>query len=48
MKQQKPRKYQSKLILHHMTFEQVIDRVLAFKPKKDKKNARPKNTRRIL
>jgi hypothetical protein len=38
MKRKKPRKYQKKLSLYPMTFEQVVDKVLAFKPKREKKS----------
>jgi hypothetical protein len=36
----KPRKYRNKLTLYPMTFEQVVSRVLAYKP--PKKNKRKK------
>lgn len=36
----KPRKYQSKLTLYPMTFEQVVDTVLRYKPPKNKKTKR--------
>jgi hypothetical protein len=39
----KPRKYQSKLTLYPMTFEQVVDRVLAYRPPKKKKKPRLKS-----
>jgi hypothetical protein len=32
----KPRKYQSKLTLYPMTFEQIVNTVLVYKPKKTK------------
>jgi len=39
----KPRKYQSKLTFYPMTFEQVVDRVLKYKPPKQKtKMGKPK------
>lgn len=36
----KPRKYQSKLTLYPLTFEQVVDTVLAYKPKKQRHKKR--------
>ncbi len=36
----KPRKYQSKLTLHPMTFEKMVDTVLKYRPLKKKKKAR--------
>jgi hypothetical protein len=42
----KPRKYQSKLTLHPMTFEHVVDTVLKYRPTKNKK--KQKRTRSIL
>jgi hypothetical protein len=43
----KPRKYQNKLILYPTTFEQVADRVLAYRP--PKRNRRKKKvTKKIV
>jgi hypothetical protein len=36
----KPRTYQKKLSLHPMSFEQVMDTVLKYKPKSKKKTAK--------
>ena len=36
----KPKKYQNKLTLHLLTFEQVVDTVLRYKPLKRKKRSK--------
>ncbi len=41
MKRQ-PKKYQSKLTLYPMTFEQVVDTVLKYRPLKKKKTVKTK------
>jgi hypothetical protein len=42
-KRKHPKTYQKRLLLNHLTFEQVVDKVLAYKPtqqtKKQKKRA---------
>jgi hypothetical protein len=35
-KKKRPKKYQKKLALYPMTFEQAVDKVLKFKPEKKK------------
>jgi hypothetical protein len=37
VKKNRPKKYQEKLSLTHLTFEQAIDKVLAYKPARKKK-----------
>jgi hypothetical protein len=39
----KPRKYQNKLTLYPMTFDEVVSKVLAYKPSKKKKKPRSKS-----
>jgi hypothetical protein len=41
---QKPRKYQKRLTLYPMTFEQVVSEVLSYKPLKKKKKPRLKSS----
>jgi hypothetical protein len=36
----KPKKYRSKLTLHPMSFEQVVDTILKYRPTKQKKKRR--------
>jgi hypothetical protein len=42
MKTKRPKVYQERLSLNHMRFEQVVDRVLAYNPKKAKKTKKSK------
>lgn len=42
----KPRTYQKKLSLHPMSFEQVVDTVLKYKPKSKKRTSKQVETRR--
>jgi hypothetical protein len=39
-KNKRPRTYQKPLLLNHMTFEQVVDKVLAYKPAQKKHKQR--------
>ena len=43
-KSKRPKTYQKPLLLNHMTFEQLVDKVLAYKPTRQKKKHKKRAT----